>query len=349
MVMVSTATPLVAHQMDVMLEAATTPLVSMLVAAWNEAEMLPRMLTSFAALRYPNKELILCAGGEDGSEQIARRWESETIRVLRQVKGEGKRGALERCLAQANGTIVFLTDADCVLNDAGFEGMIRPILTREEQITTGTYRPIPEQQANPFAYLQWAKIHQRERHDPTHVGSHIVGRNTALLTDLYRAYLPQIPINTIVEDGYLGLLLQRDGIPIRWLPHCYVETQLQTAIQPYIRQQSRWMRGAWLTGRAFDSQPLVQHAQRTALYGFYLLATLLLILPFGFLGAIVASVSWGKAVSNYVAIGRILTKQHPLATYKLWIGGLKLLFADCIVWVRALTLDSWLPNRRGQW
>jgi hypothetical protein len=41
----------------------STPKVSVLVAAWNEADMIREHIESFLRLRYPNKELILCAGG----------------------------------------------------------------------------------------------------------------------------------------------------------------------------------------------------------------------------------------------------------------------------------------------
>ena len=48
------------------------PMVSVLVAAWNEREHIERHIESFLALRYPHKELVLCAGGEDGTTEFAK-------------------------------------------------------------------------------------------------------------------------------------------------------------------------------------------------------------------------------------------------------------------------------------
>src|SRR5687768_5466499 len=88
--------------------------VSILVAAWNEAEHIDDLIASCLRWAYPRKELVLCAGGADDTLRRARRWEGAGVRVLEQLPGEGKQGALERCLREATGEIIVLTDADCV-------------------------------------------------------------------------------------------------------------------------------------------------------------------------------------------------------------------------------------------
>ena len=45
--------------------------VSVLVAAWNEARLLREHIESFLRLSYPDRELVLCAGGTDGTLEIA--------------------------------------------------------------------------------------------------------------------------------------------------------------------------------------------------------------------------------------------------------------------------------------
>ena len=68
----------------------TLPKVSVLVAAWNEADIIREHIQSFLGLHYPNKELILCAGGEDGTYRIAREQGHTKVKVLEQQRGEGK-------------------------------------------------------------------------------------------------------------------------------------------------------------------------------------------------------------------------------------------------------------------
>jgi cellulose synthase/poly-beta-1,6-N-acetylglucosamine synthase-like glycosyltransferase len=92
-----------------------TPRVSFLVPAWNEAQHIQACLGSILALRYPEKELVVCAGGEDGSYTLAKRFEGPEVIVLKQQPGEGKQCALRRCFANSTGEIIFLTDADCLV------------------------------------------------------------------------------------------------------------------------------------------------------------------------------------------------------------------------------------------
>ncbi len=46
------------------LPAGLRPRVTVLVAAWRERGNIARLLDSFAALRYADRELVLCAGGD---------------------------------------------------------------------------------------------------------------------------------------------------------------------------------------------------------------------------------------------------------------------------------------------
>ena len=59
-----------------------TPRVSFLVAAWNEAGMIERCLRAVAGLSYPDVELVLCAGGSDGTFALAARYAGDKLRVI---------------------------------------------------------------------------------------------------------------------------------------------------------------------------------------------------------------------------------------------------------------------------
>ena len=79
------------------------PKVSVLVAAWNESAHIERHIESFQALRYPHKELVLCAGGTDGTYDMAKKYASEVVKVLEQHPGEGKQRALRKAFPQTDG------------------------------------------------------------------------------------------------------------------------------------------------------------------------------------------------------------------------------------------------------
>ena len=118
------------------------PLVSLLVAAWNEEHNIHPFLNSFLKLAYSNKELILIAGGDDKTYARASSLEHPQIILLEQQKGEGKFRALKRGLNLAKGSIIYLTDADCRLTTEVFFSVVEPIIKEKESIVTGRFRPL---------------------------------------------------------------------------------------------------------------------------------------------------------------------------------------------------------------
>src|SRR5687768_5525806 len=88
--------------------------VSVLVAAGIEAPSRRTPVESVQALCLPDKELIIGAGGGDGTVWIAKGLASASVRVIEQVPGDGQRGSQRKCLGLVTGNIFLLTDADCV-------------------------------------------------------------------------------------------------------------------------------------------------------------------------------------------------------------------------------------------
>lgn len=226
------------------------PRVSILIPAWNEAAHLGRCLDSVRALRYPNREVIVCAGGTDGTLEIARRYADRRVIVLEQKPGEGKQRALQRCLEHATGEIVFLTDADCVLDDESFERAMIPVVTGESEVTTGSRRPLDEQEADPLVVYQWMHHLFMESHLPDEVDV-LFGINAAIRREaLERAggFTAPAPIGT---DWLLGRRLREAGYAIRFVPLSRVRTEYPVDLRTYLRQQSRWFRNRFIYGLRF--------------------------------------------------------------------------------------------------
>src|SRR5215208_3307465 len=73
-------------------EGSFDPLVSVLVPAWNAAATLDRCLASLLAIDHPPSEVIVCAGGNDGTWGIAERAAAvnpRRITLIAQRAGEG--------------------------------------------------------------------------------------------------------------------------------------------------------------------------------------------------------------------------------------------------------------------
>jgi cellulose synthase/poly-beta-1,6-N-acetylglucosamine synthase-like glycosyltransferase len=231
-------------------ELSHTPKVSVLVAAWNEAHSLEAHLLSFLAIDYPDIELIVCAGGKDNTLKIAQKYEGGRIKVLAQVRGEGKQRALARCYKQSMGEIIYLTDADCLLNQKSFEKIIAPLINEDEYVTSGVRRPFIEQLQQPFINYQWAIIAYTEARSSDYSNG-LYGANAALrrcIIEKTGRFEIAAPTGT---DYILGQQVINCGNKIRFVPESFVETVFEKEFSKYVTQQRRWLLNLLVLGYRF--------------------------------------------------------------------------------------------------
>ena len=101
---------------------ATVPTVSLLVAAYNEAEVIKAKIRNALALDYPTDRLeivIASDGSSDRTSQIACAvMESEgrnRVRVLDFREHQGKIATLNQAVPQLHGDIIVFSDASSIL------------------------------------------------------------------------------------------------------------------------------------------------------------------------------------------------------------------------------------------
>lgn len=236
-----------------------TPRVSILLPAWNEADSIGACIESIVGLRYRDVELIVCAGGGDGTLNLARRYDGPRVAVLEQQPGEGKQGALRRCYARSTGEVIFLTDADSILDDACFEKTLGPVIAGEEDAATGSWRPLDRQLDSPLVQYQWSHHVYRELWMPDYAPA-LHGCNAAVK----REALEKVGAFEIAAPTGTDLALYRQlrpaGYSIRFVRDSRVQTEYPETLADYRRQLSRWFRNQlvhekrWLTSPAARSQ-----------------------------------------------------------------------------------------------
>lgn len=226
------------------------PVVSFLVPAWNEAHNVDACIRSILSLRYPNKELILCAGGGDGTLALCQQYVGDGVIVLEQSPGEGKQGALRRCFAHSSGEILFQTDADCILDDACVEATLAPLLFENEDAVTGFWQPFEFYIRRPFIEFQWAN-HLRYQAEKPDYAETLDGRNSAIRRDaLIRAGAFQNDA-VIGTDYVLSQRLKAAGYCIHSVTASRVQTEYPVEFPDYLKQGSRWYRNRLLQGLKF--------------------------------------------------------------------------------------------------
>lgn len=228
-------------------QALETCRVSVLLPAWNEYEGLPKIMSDLLALPFPNVEVLIRAGGGDGSFLIAQHLSNKNpalFRVFEQKPGEGKQGALQALFGEATGDIVYLTDADCRITPNLFAATLSPILFEQATATTVGARPLDSQLCDPngiarsILYLDyWLK--------QTQFSNELSGANAACKADWIRetgVFDLKAPIGT---DYIMALRLRQTGHQVRYVKLTFVQTYLELEVSHIVWQLSRWLRNAW--------------------------------------------------------------------------------------------------------
>lgn len=275
------------------------PKVSVLLPAWCERAMISDCIESFLTLSYPNKELIVCAGGDDGTFESAAAHRGESVVVIEQQAGEGKQRALQRCFEIASGEIIFLTDADCLLDDSSFTRTLVPLILEGENVATGTSRPLQRQLSNPFVLYQWCIDSYVAARYPEFVTG-VLGRNCAVRREaLERIGGFKAGVRT-GTDYHMAKLLLRQGYRIRYVRDSVIQTEYPETFRSYWRCQSRWLRNLMVHGPAFGAYNEMVMALRTSLVG---LAMLMLPFVSVVVGPIILAI-WGVLL-GYAFLSRL--------------------------------------------
>lgn len=247
-----------------------TPKLSFLVPAWNAAADISEFVSAFHAVRYPDKELLLCAGGADRSLEIAQSYAGPQIRVLEQRAGEGKQGALMACFAASCGEIIYLTDIDCRPDTKSVLQVLEPILSGQEAVVTGSSVPLETQRSIAAVLAHWAVVRKAAGLKPRYIDG-LLGRNCAVTREAVEA-IGGFRYDALTGTDYrMAQELHRRGFRIWLEPRSEVQTAFAWPFGSYVRKRGRWLRNVIL----YAERP----RQRTELRG----AAIVLATPFGLL------------------------------------------------------------------
>lgn len=304
---------------DILVLGEDVPMVSFLVPAWNAAADTAPFVAAFRRLSYPRKELLLGIGGDDGGLEAARGLAGDDVRVFEQPPGTGKQRMLRRLYPHARGEIVYLTDIDCRPDDAAVTPLLARLLDGDQQVATGSIRPLDGQLALPFVRTQWA-IERVVAGQSGDIVSGLRGANAALTRaalDASGAFAQEASSGT---DYTLAKELGRGGYAIAYLARSEMPTAYPGDVGTYVKKQARWLRNVLVLGMRYGAWGEVRGVAVTLALPFVLLLLLLLgvwLPPLALLALLFVAhatlnrlryaraggiaVSWSAAVSTLIA------------------------------------------------
>jgi glycosyltransferase involved in cell wall biosynthesis len=125
--------------MDVQSPRGSTPLLSVIIPAYNEAKTLHQVIESVLALDIQKQLIIVDDGSSDGTrEAIEALRGHDGITVVLHEKNHGKGAAIQSGIRLAIGDILIVQDADLEYDPKDILKVIKPILDGESDVVYGS-------------------------------------------------------------------------------------------------------------------------------------------------------------------------------------------------------------------
>lgn len=216
------------------------PAVTLLIAAYNEREVLSEKIENNSAIDYPKDKLKIVwvtDGSDDGSPDILRKYPDH--RVCHQDTREGKTSAVNRGMQQADTPFVVFTDANTMINKASIKRLIGRFGDHKTGCVSGEKRIRTSKSDNAVGTgegLYWryeSFIKKLESDISTAIGC--AGELFGIRTELFEP----IDRHVINDDFYISMQVIRKGYNIKYCPEAYAVEKPSLNIQEELKRKIR--------------------------------------------------------------------------------------------------------------
>lgn len=342
------------------------PPVSIIVAAYNEEDVIDGKLKNLLALDYPRDKMeivVASDGSTDDTVKIARKYVGEHVLLLA-LPRRGKIHALRDAVAQAQGEILVFSDANTMMDRHALSMLVRNFADPEVGGVCGNQLHTKadvtdssgEGESLYWTYDKWLKAKQ------THTGSIVSadGAIYAIRRELFRcpesaAVTDDFAISTAVVAQGKRLVFETDALAF--------ETPAGDAkreFQRKVRLMTRGMRGVLLRRAllnpfryGFYSIVLFSHKIVRRLAPLFLLLLLASNLVLGLHGTFYAFTAAVQVAFYLLSVLGYLLRSHPVGRMKL----VSIPFFYCLANAAALValgkvsrgerIERWQPRGRG--
>lgn len=220
------------------------PSVSLLIAAYNEKDILAEKIKNCQALNYPANKLdivFVTDGSTDGSEQMLQQYPD--IQNLHQHARQGKIAAIKRAMRTIQSDIVVFTDANTLLNSGAIRRLVRDFQDPSVGAVSGEKRVVSQGDASSGGEgLYWKYESFLKRQDSqlySVVGA--AGELYAIRRNCYH----DVAADTILDDFMHTLLIAKDGYRVTYAPDAYAEEYASANISEELKRKVRISAGGF--------------------------------------------------------------------------------------------------------
>ncbi|MNK02955.1 Poly-beta-1,6-N-acetyl-D-glucosamine synthase [compost metagenome] len=202
--------------------AVELPSVTILIAAYNEEDLIIEKVNNTLALNYPQNKLQIIFITDGSTDQTAERIRSFTdITLLHQEGRSGKMAAIKRAIPFINGNITVFTDANTFLNKDAIMELVKHYQNPKVGAVAGEKRIFVAEMADAssagegfyWKYESFLKKLDYELYSNVGAAGELFSIRTAL-------YQP-VESDTIIDDHMIAMRIAEKGYVIAYEPNAY--------------------------------------------------------------------------------------------------------------------------------
>jgi len=198
------------------------PTVTLLIAAWNEEDMVVSKIENSLQLNYP-KDLLQIIFVTDGSNDrtVERISAYKEITLMHNNDRFGKMAAIKRAIPNVNGEIMVFSDANTFLNPDALQNLVKHYQNPKVGAVAGEKRIMVDKHADAssagegFYWKYESKLKQWDYELYSNVGA--AGELFSIRTALYQP----VESDTIIDDHMIAMRIAEKGYLIAYEPDAY--------------------------------------------------------------------------------------------------------------------------------
>ncbi|MEK0348093.1 MAG: glycosyltransferase, partial [Nitrosopumilus sp.] len=223
-----------------------TPLVTIIIPAYNEEKVIANTIESTLEINYPNKDIIVVDdGSKDNTLLIAKKYQDKGVKVLHKING-GKASALNLALTFAKGELIAVLDADTLASRNSLTEIVK-VFENEKDIAAVAGNIKVRNKKNWITWCQAleyvAGIQIARRAFDLFGAITIVPGALGCFRKSVLVDAGGYDKETIVEDFDTTVKILKSGMIVRGTTKSVAYTEAPNTIRDFYNQRIRWYRG----------------------------------------------------------------------------------------------------------
>jgi biofilm PGA synthesis N-glycosyltransferase PgaC len=216
------------------------PTVTVMVAAYNEEDIIEEKIENTLALDYPKDKIqliFITDGSSDRTEEIISGFNEVTL--LHEDIRSGKMAAIKRAIPYITGEITVFTDANTFLNKEAINELVKHYQNPKVGAVAGEKRILVEESADAssagegFYWKYESKLKKWDYELYSNVGA--AGELFSIRTALYQP----VESDTIIDDHMIAMRIAEKGSIIAYEPEAYAMETASADVKEELKRKIR--------------------------------------------------------------------------------------------------------------